>query len=89
MVSFVVHIVQPHLLCVLVQGSLCPLGWWQLIPIAEQSVSIKGSPLGELDVILPFSAEQPHVEGTEALMQSVLEGSDFQTGLNAHIHGGG
>lgn len=59
MVNFVAHIEQPHLLCVLEQGNLCPVGWWQLIPIAEQSVRIQGSPLGELDVILPFSAGQP------------------------------
>lgn len=43
MVSFVAQIEQPHLRRALEQGNLCPrAGWWQLIPIAEQSVSVQG-----------------------------------------------
>lgn len=78
MVNFVAQIEQPHLCCALEQGKLCPRpGWWQLIPIAKQSLSMQGVSPGELRVILPFSPGQPRVEGTEALLQSALEGSDF------------
>jgi len=59
--------------------ALCPRAGPSLplrCPVASSLWACR-EPLGQLRVILPFPAVRPPVEGTEALMRSALEGSDF------------